>query len=108
MAVEGVDESGRLQEREPNGQVARGLGDLLLTNGPLVTPLAEFGNDAREQLDDDGARDVGHDPEAKDRESSQRPTREEVQEAEYAARSRLVLQGLDLGPADAGNGQVRA
>jgi hypothetical protein len=34
--VEGVDEAGRLQQGQADGQVARRLGDLLLAHGALV------------------------------------------------------------------------
>ena len=39
VAVEGVDQTGRLQERQPDGEVPGRLGDLLLADGALVAPL---------------------------------------------------------------------
>jgi len=77
-----------------------------LTDGPLVAPLRELGDDGRQQLDHDGARDVGHDAEAEDRESGQGATGEEVQETEHAAGAGLRLQVLDLAPAHAGIGML--
>src|ERR1035441_7297337 len=101
VAVKGVDEPRRLQERQANGEITSGLGDPLLADGALVAPLGEFGNNGREQLDHDGARDVGHDPQTKCRETRQRATGEEVQEAEHAAGAGLTLEQLDLVPTHA-------
>jgi hypothetical protein len=78
VPVEGVDQTGRLQQGESNGQVPRRLSDLLLAHGPLVPPLGEFGNNRGEKLDHDGARDVGHDAQAEDGETRQRTAGEEV------------------------------
>ncbi len=108
VTVEGVDESGRLQECQADREVARRLGDLLLTDGALVTPLRELGDDGREELDHDGARDVGHDAQSEDRESGERATGEEVQEAEHATGAGLGLEQSDLAPTHPGDRDVGA
>ena len=66
-----------------------------------------------EQLDHDGAGDVGHDAQSEDRQSRQRATGEEVQEAQHATGAGLGLERLDLAPThardrDVGAGLVQA
>ena len=51
--VEQVDQAGGLHQGQGHGQVAGGLGQLLLADRPLVTPLLELGDDRGQQLDDD-------------------------------------------------------
>ena len=83
VAMEGIDQTSRLEKCQGNGQVPRGLGDLLLTHRSLVTPLFKFRDDRREQLNNDRARDVRHDTEAKDGQARQGATGEQVQESEH-------------------------
>ena len=107
VAVEGVDEAGGLHHGQRHGEVAGGLGDLLLADRALVPPLLELGDHRGEQLDDDGARDVGHDAQAEDGQAHQRAAAEEVEEAEHARRRGRALERLQARPVDAGHGDVR-
>jgi hypothetical protein len=95
-----------LQQREANGEIARRLGNFLLTDRTLVAPFTELGNNGREQLDHDRTRDVGHNAQPKDGEAREGTTREEVQESEYATGPGLGLERLHLGPTDTGNRKV--
>ena len=104
--MEGVDQAGRLHDGQRHGEVAGGLGDLLLADRALVPPLLELGDHRREQLDDDGAGDVGHDAQAEDGQSDQGTPAEEVQEAEHARRRGRALQALQPGPVDPGHRDV--
>ena len=107
VAVEGVDEAGGLHDGQGHGQVAGGLGDLLLADRALVAPLLELGDDGGEQLNDDGAGDVGHDAQAEDGQAHQGAAAEEVEEAEHARRRGRALQALQARPVDAGHRDVR-
>ena len=102
VAVEGVDEAGGLHDGQGHREVAGGLGDLLLADGALVPPLLELGDDGGEQLNDDGARDVGHDAQAEDGQAHQGAPAEEVEEAEHARRGGRALQALQARPVDTG------
>ena len=106
VAVEGVDEARGLHDGQGHREVAGGLGDLLLPDGTLVPPLLELGDDRREQLNDDGAGDVGHDAQAEDGQAHQGAAAEEVEEAEHARGGGRALQALQLRPVDAGHGDV--
>ena len=83
--AEHVGQAGRLQQGEHDRHVAGGLGQLLLAGRPLVAPLLQLGDHDHQQLDDDRAGDVRHDPEPEDGESGQRPAAEQVEEPEHAA-----------------------
>ncbi len=106
--VEHVDETGRLQERQADSHVPGRLGDLLLPDRPLVTPLLELRDHRRQQLDDDGAGDVRHDPEAEQSHLQQPAAGEEVQEAEDPRRLGLGLELLDLLDGDEGHDEIGA
>ena len=107
VAVEDVDEPGRLHEGQGDGQVPGGLGELLLPDRPLVAPLLELRDHRREQLDDDRAGDVGHDAEPEDGEPDERAAGEQVEEPEDPRGARGVLELLDPREADPGHGDVR-
>ena len=91
--VEEVDEARGLKERQPEGQVPGRLGQLLLAESTLVTPFLELRDHRRQKLDDDRARDVGHDPEPEHGHTEQAVTGEEAQEAEDPG---LLGLGLEL------------
>ena len=74
-------DAGRLQDREAERQVAGVLGDLRLAGLALLLQRLEPWDHHDEQLQDDGGRDVGHDPEREDGELEQRTTGEEVDQA---------------------------
>ena len=73
---------------------------------PLVAPFLELGDHRRQQLDDDRAGDVGHDPEPEQRHPQQPAAGEQVQEAEDAGLLGLRLEGLDLRDGDEGDDEV--
>ncbi len=106
--VELVGDAGGLEDGEADGHVPGPLGDLLLADRTLLLPLLDPGDDHRQQLHDDRAGDVRHDPEGEDRHLGQGAAGEQVQEAEDAALVGLALQVLDGGEVDAGHGDVRA
>ena len=106
VAVEGVDQARRLHQGQRHRQVPGGLGDLLLPHGALVAPLLQLGDDRRQQLNDDGAGDVGHDAQAEDGQAHQRPTAEEVEEAENARGRRRALERLQPAPVHPRYGDV--
>ena len=101
-------DAGGLQHREAQGQVAGVLGDLRLTGLPLLLQRLEPWDHHDEQLQDDGGRDVRHDPQREDGELEQRTTREEVDQAVEATLLELVDAGLDVGDVDARGGHLRA
>ena len=77
-------------ERHPHalndGDAERGVARPLVDLAPacltfLLQPL-DGGNDHREELEDDGRADVGHDAEGEDRHLLQRAAGEEVEEVE--------------------------
>ena len=74
---------------------------------PLVAPLLELGDHHHQQLDDDRAGDVRHDPEPEHRELGQRTAGEQVEEADHAGRAgRGGRQRLDGAEVDARAGDV--
>jgi hypothetical protein len=75
-----------------DGHVPGPLVDPLDARLALVLPLLELGDHDRQQLHDDRAGDVGHDPEREDREPVEAAAREQVDEVQEAAGARLVLQ----------------
>ena len=103
-------ERGRLHERQRDGEVAGPLGDLLLAGLAFVLPLFELGDHDAEQLHDDRRGDVGHDPEREHRAACQRPSGEQVEEADRAAGAvrRRVLQGEDGVEVDVRDGEVES
>ena len=91
--VEQEGEAGGLEDGEAHGHVAGPLGDLLLADRALLLPLLELGDHHRQQLHDDRAGDVRHDPEREHGEPGERAAREQVEEAEHAALLGLALAG---------------
>ena len=87
-------------------EVAGPLGDLALTDRALLLPLLELGDHHREDLHDDRAGDVRHDPEREDRELGERAAGEELEEGEHAALLGLVLERADTAEVDAGHRDV--
>ncbi len=77
-------DAGGLQDREPQRQVSRVLGDLGLARLALLLQRLEPWDHHDEQLQDDAGGDVGHDPEREDRQLQQRPAREQVHQAVQA------------------------
>ena len=97
-----------LGEREADGQVARVLGDLLLTDLALLLQALERGHDDRQQLQDDRCRDVGHDSQREERQAGEASSAEQVQEAEDVAVGEVVLDLVDGVGVDPGSRDVRA
>src|SRR6266545_1939075 len=86
------DEARRLQNRQPERQVAGVLRDLRLPGLPFLLQLLQSWNHHHQQLQDDARSDVRHDAEREHRQLQQRTTREQVQQRED--RGRAVLVGL--------------
>ena len=105
--VEDVDEAGRLQQGQADGEVPGGLGELLLAHRALVTPFLELGDHRGQQLDDDRAGDVGHDAQPEQGHPQQPAAGEEVEEAEDAGLLGRRLERLDLLDGDEGDDDVR-
>ena len=93
--VEQVRQAERLHQRDGDRQVAGPLRDLALTDRALLLPLLELRDHHREDLHDDRAGDVRHDPEREHGELRERAAGEELEEAEHAALLGLLLQLLD-------------
>ena len=106
--VEQEDEPRGLHQCETDGEIARRLGELALSDRSLVSPFGELRDHGREQLDDDRRRDVGHDPEPQHGGAGQGTAREQVQEAEQPLALRGVRDRVDRLEAHPGNGDVRA
>ena len=104
--VEQVRQAERLHERDGDREVAGPLRDLALPDRALLLPLLELRDHHGEDLHDDRARDVRHDPEREDGELRERAAGEQLEEAEHATVLRLLLQLLDLTEVDAGHRHV--
>jgi hypothetical protein len=104
--VEGIGEAGRLHDGQGDGHVPGDLGQLALTARPFLSPLLELGDDHHQELDDDRARDVGHDPEPEDGHLGQRTTGEQVEVRDHPALVRSRSQGLDCIEVHAGANDV--
>ncbi len=104
--MEDEHESSGLEQGEADCQVPRRLRELPLSSRPLISPLLEFRNDGRKELDNDRRCDVGHDTETEDRGTRQTLTREEVQEGEDTTLLRSRFQLLDRLIRGARNGYV--
>src|SRR5207342_1006734 len=89
--LEEVDVAEGLPEGEPDGEVARVLGDLLLADLAFFLQLLQRGHDHGQQLQDDRGGDVGHDPQREKRQAGEASTREEVKEAEDVGAAEVVL-----------------
>jgi hypothetical protein len=92
--VEQERQAGRLQQRQHHGDVAGPLGQLLLADRPLLAPLLELRDHHAEDLHDDRAGDVRHDPEPEDGHAGQAAPREQAEEPEHPALGRLLLELL--------------
>jgi hypothetical protein len=77
-AVGEGDDAGALQHGQRDREVARVLGQLVLTRLAFLLQLLEPRDDHGEQLDDDARRDVGHDAQREHRELEQRSAGEQV------------------------------
>src|SRR6202008_2633204 len=84
----------RLEDGQPEREVAGVLRDLRLAALPLPAQLLQPRDDHGEQLEDDRRGDVRHDAEREDRQRQQRTAGEQVQQREDAALL-TGLQGLD-------------
>ena len=71
-----------LNHGDTHGQIAGVLGDLAPTQFTLLRELLEIRPDDGQQLQDDGGRDVGHDPQGKHRHPLQAAAREGIDETE--------------------------
>jgi hypothetical protein len=91
----------RLGERQRHRQVARVLGDLLLSDLALLLQALQRGHDHRQQLQDDRGRDVGHDPQREQRQPLEAAAREDVEEAEDVRAVEARLDRLDRVEVDA-------
>ena len=97
--VEEEGETGRLEDREADGEVARPLRHLLEPDLALFLPGLELGDHDRQELHDDRRGDVGHDPEGEHRELGECAAGEEVEQAEHAAVDARQAPGrLDVDP----------
>ena len=106
--VEEVGQTGGLQDREADRDVAGPLRDLALTDRTLVLPLLELRDHHAEDLHDDRGRDVRHDAEGEDGEVGQCAAREQLQEGEDAAGIGARLELLERSHVDARCGQMSA
>src|SRR5262249_20166607 len=84
-ALEADGDTERLHAREHDGAVARVLRDLLPPGLAFLGQPLQRGDHDRQQLQDDGRRDVRHDAEREDRQSSQVATREKIDHAQQRA-----------------------
>jgi len=69
-----------LDEGQQHRPVARVLGDLAASRLTLLREPLQVRDGDRQQLQDDGGADVGHDPQREDRQVRQRAAREQVEE----------------------------
>src|SRR6266511_746678 len=106
--MQGEHEAGRLHEREPDGEVAGPLRDLLLADLPFVLPFLELRDHDPEQLHDDRSRDVRHDPEEEDRDVRNRAPGEQVEEPDDPRALGLLLEVLDRVEVDERDREVGA
>ena len=88
------DDRGRVQQCQPDGQVARVLRELGLALRTLLMQLLEARDDHSQQLDDDARRDVGHHAQGEDGHLQQGSAAEEVDQVVDAAAG--VAQGQAL------------
>ena len=93
-----------LGEGQPDGEVARVLGDLLLADLALFLQFLQRGHDHGQQLQDDRGRDVGHDPQREEREPREAAAGEEVEEAEDVAAGEVALSSLTASASTPGAG----
>ena len=105
--VEHERQTGRLHDRQRDGEVTRGLRDLALTDRALVTPFGQLRDHDLEEVDDDRAGDVRHDPEPENGEARERAAGEQVEEAEHARLVGRLLEALHLLEVDARHRDVR-
>ena len=98
----------RLGEGEPDGQVARVLGDAGLADLAFLGELLQRGHRHLQQLQDDRGGDVGHDAQREDRDPRQAAAGEQVQKAEDVGAAELLLDVVDRREVDARHGDVRA
>ena len=75
----------RLHDTQYHGHVARPLRDLPPPHLAFLLQLGERLIDHRQQLEDNGRRDVGHDAERKNRQPAQIPAREQIHQPERGA-----------------------
>ena len=84
--LQATGNGGRLDDRKDNGQVAGPLGDLTTAQFALFLQLFQGGNHHREQLQNDGRRDVRHDAQGENRQAADIAAGEHVEETEERAR----------------------
>ena len=73
-----------LEQSKTQSAITRVLGDLATTRFALFFDLLETGQHIRQELHDDRGRDVGHDPQSKNREARQGATREHIEQIQDA------------------------
>jgi hypothetical protein len=103
-------DAGRLQDRQPDGDVSGDLLDPLAAGLAFLLELLQPGDHHAEQLHDDRRGDVGHDAQREDGELGQRPAREQVDQREGAVvlGARAVQEGVDGLEVHSGDRQVGA
>ena len=100
-------EARTLQQCDADCHVTGPLCDLALADRTHLLPFLQFRNDDIEHLHDDARGDVGHDAEREDRERSERPAGEQVQEPECTLGIRGLTQLRDSVRIDTGNADGR-
>ena len=91
--------------RKDHRPVAGVLGDLAAPRLAFLGEPLQVRNGDREQLQDDGGADVGHDPQRKHRQVRERPSRKQVEEPEERP-LRLVEKRGERRRVDAGRGHM--
>ena len=97
-----------MQEGQSDRHVAGVFGEFGRARLAFLAQLLEPGDDHAQQLDDDGSRDVGHDPQGEDRQLEHRPSGEHVEHPEESVVARLLRALPDVGERDEGRGHERA
>jgi hypothetical protein len=89
LRFEGDSDTDPLEDREPEGSVARVLGDLPAAGLAFLLQGLELRAGDAHQLHDDRCRDVRHDAQREDREARQGAAREHVEHAQDTALLRI-------------------
>ena len=94
----------RLNGAEHNCQIAGPLGNLLASEFAFLLQLSQGLIHYRQQLQDDGRRDVGHDAQSENGQLAQLPATEQIHETQERApvllEELLQLVGIDAGRRD--------